>query len=185
MVTGAAGAFDPSGREVTRAMIRILDHLRVNYRVLGCRERCTGDPARRLGEEELWRELAEHNQRVIADSRVGAIVTHCPHCFHSLKNEYPKVQWYKTNDGRVGRVFGVPFGGGGSPVMRSKIATNRATGNSMPMSLTRHGYRFQSGFVQGIEKLDPSMPIKRWPRQRAGRRLWPVNRSPVARRRRR
>ena len=88
---GCGGAFDPDGREVTRAMIRIFNHLQIEYRVLGCRERCTGDPARRLGEEGLWQSLAEHNQRTIADNGVRTVVTHCPHCFHSLRNEYPVV----------------------------------------------------------------------------------------------
>ena len=86
---GCAGAFDPAGREVTRAMVRILNHLGVDYRVLGCRERCTGDPARRLGEEELWQELAETNQQTIAAHGARTILTHCPHCLNSLRNEYP------------------------------------------------------------------------------------------------
>lgn len=85
---GCAGAFDPAGREVSRAMVKILDHLKVSYRVLGCRERCTGDPARRLGEEGLWSELAEENRRTFAEFRVQTILTHCPHCLHSFRNEY-------------------------------------------------------------------------------------------------
>lgn len=85
---GCGGAFDPAGREVTRAMVRILDHLKVNYRVLGCRERCTGDPARRLGEEGLWQELAAHNRQSFAAHGVQTILTHCPHCFNSFRNEY-------------------------------------------------------------------------------------------------
>jgi Fe-S oxidoreductase len=88
---GCAGAFDPAGREVTRAMIRILNHLKVSYRVLGCSERCSGDPARRLGEEGLWRELAQVNQRQFAKHRVQTVLTHCPHCLHAFKNEYPAI----------------------------------------------------------------------------------------------
>lgn len=88
---GCGGAFDPAGREVSRAMIRILKHLNVNFRVLGCRERCTGDPARRLGEESLWQELAETNQRTIAGHSVKTILTHCPHCFSSFRNEYTDI----------------------------------------------------------------------------------------------
>src|SRR5439155_26474525 len=60
---GCAGAFDPAGKEVTRAMVKILAKLGVSYRVLGCGERCSGDPARRLGEEGLWDELARANQK--------------------------------------------------------------------------------------------------------------------------
>jgi Fe-S oxidoreductase len=88
---GCAGAFDPAGREVTRAMVKILTHLRISYRVLGCAERCTGDPARRLGEEGLWKELAQDNQQTFAAHHVQTILTQCPHCFHAFKNEYPVV----------------------------------------------------------------------------------------------
>jgi Fe-S oxidoreductase len=88
---GCAGAFDPAGKEVTRAMTKILSRLGVSYRVLGCGERCTGDPARRLGEEGLWRDLAVTNQASFAKHRVKTILTSCPHCFNSLKNEYPSV----------------------------------------------------------------------------------------------
>lgn len=86
---GCAGAFDPAGRAVSRAMIKILTHLKVPYRVLGCAERCTGDPARRLGEEGLWKELAEHNRRLLTHHRVQTVLTHCPHCLHAFTNEYP------------------------------------------------------------------------------------------------
>lgn len=88
---GCAGAFEPAGREVTRAMIRILNHLKVSYRVLGCSERCTGDPARRLGEEGLWKELAQANQAKLAAHRVQTVLTHCPHCLHAFKNEYQTI----------------------------------------------------------------------------------------------
>lgn len=88
---GCAGAFDPAGREVARAMIRILNHLKIAYYILGCRERCTGDPARRLGEEGLWRELAKGNSDLLSTHQVQTILTHCPHCFHSFKNEYSSV----------------------------------------------------------------------------------------------
>lgn len=86
---GCAGSFDPAGREVTKAVVAILRHLKVNYRVLGCGERCTGDPARRTGEEGLWRELAAGNQAAVASHRVGTILTQCPHCFNTFRNEYP------------------------------------------------------------------------------------------------
>lgn len=88
---GCASAFDPAGREVARAMIKILNHLKISYRVLGCSERCTGDPARRLGEEGLWKELAQYNQQCFTAHRVQTILTHCPHCFHAFRNEYPAV----------------------------------------------------------------------------------------------
>ncbi len=88
---GCAGAFDPAGREVTKSVVTILNHLKINYRVLGCNERCTGDPARRLGEEELWRALAETNQKRFTAHGVKTILTQCPHCVNSFRNEYPSV----------------------------------------------------------------------------------------------
>jgi Fe-S oxidoreductase len=89
---GCAGAFDPEGRTVTQAMIKILNHLRIDYRVLAERERCTGDPARRLGEEGLFQELAQYNLELFQRHRVRRILTHCPHCFNTLRNEYPQLQ---------------------------------------------------------------------------------------------
>lgn len=86
---GCAGAFDPAGREVTKAVVQILNHLKISYRVLGNAERCTGDPARRLGEEELWRSLAQKNRDGFTRRRVQTILTQCPHCFNSFRNEYP------------------------------------------------------------------------------------------------
>ena len=88
---GCAGAFDPAGREVTKAVIAILNHLGTNYRVLGCSERCTGDPARRAGDEAMWSELAHENQANFAAHGVRKILTQCPHCFNAFKNEYPAV----------------------------------------------------------------------------------------------
>ena len=88
---GCGGAFEPAGKSVAQAMIRILNQQCVDYRVLGCRERCTGDPARRLGEETLWRELAEHNRQTIAEHNPKVILTHCPHCFNSMRNEYSQL----------------------------------------------------------------------------------------------
>jgi len=100
---GCGGAFDPAGRQISHAMIQILNLLKTNYKVLGCNERCTGDPARRLGEEGLWENLSSHNQKSFSKHKVKTILTTCPHCFHSFKNEYanpmPRVvhhsQWLK------------------------------------------------------------------------------------------
>lgn len=86
---GCAGSFDPDGQAVSRAMIRILNHLGINYRVLGGRECCTGDPARRLGEEGLFQQLARQIIGQLRQHAVTQVLTHCPHCFHTFKNEYP------------------------------------------------------------------------------------------------
>jgi Fe-S oxidoreductase/nitrate reductase gamma subunit len=87
---GCAGSFDPDGQSVSRSMIAILDRLGIQYRVLGCRERCTGDPARRAGEEGLFQQCARENIATLAGHSVKTVLTHCPHCFNTMKNEYPE-----------------------------------------------------------------------------------------------
>ncbi|MGQ0635093.1 MAG: (Fe-S)-binding protein [Planctomycetaceae bacterium] len=89
---GCAGSFDPEGQSVAKAMIKILNHAKIPYRVLGNRERCTGDPARRLGEEGLFQELATCNLQQFKRHGVRRIVTHCPHCFNTIRNEYPALR---------------------------------------------------------------------------------------------
>jgi len=88
---GCAGSFDPDGQSVSKSMIKILNHLKVNYRVLGKKERCTGDPARRMGEEGLFQQLAKLNIETFNEHRVTRVLTHCPHCFNTFKNEYPEL----------------------------------------------------------------------------------------------
>jgi Fe-S oxidoreductase len=87
---GCAGSFDPDGQSVSRSMIAILDRLGIQYRVLGSRERCTGDPARRAGEEGLFQLCARENIATLASHSVKTVLTHCPHCFNTMKNEYPE-----------------------------------------------------------------------------------------------
>jgi Fe-S oxidoreductase len=88
---GCAGSFDADGQAVARSMVKILKQLNVDFHVLGCRERCTGDPARRLGEEGLFREQAEANIEILRRHEVRTILTHCPHCFNTFRNEYPQL----------------------------------------------------------------------------------------------
>ena len=84
---GCAGSFDPDGRDVSRAMVKLLKHLGVPFKTLGCRERCHGDPARRLGEEGLFREQATQVEALLTEHRVQKIITHCPHCLNSFRHE--------------------------------------------------------------------------------------------------
>jgi Fe-S oxidoreductase/nitrate reductase gamma subunit len=86
---GCAGSFDPDGQAVSRAMLKILQHLGIQYHVLGPQECCTGDPARRLGEEGLFQLLARQNIACLQRHAVRRVLTHCPHCFNTFKNEYP------------------------------------------------------------------------------------------------
>lgn len=86
---GCSGAFHPRNQETARAMAKILNAAGVKFAILGSRERCCGDPARRLGDEALFIDLAQENIRWLNQFGVEKIVTLCPHCLHTLKNEYP------------------------------------------------------------------------------------------------
>jgi Fe-S oxidoreductase len=86
---GCAGAFDDRARKITKAFVRILNAARVKFAVLGTEETCTGDPARRAGNEFLFQMQALQNVAVLNGYGVKRIVTACPHCFNTLKNEYP------------------------------------------------------------------------------------------------
>jgi len=87
---GCAGAFDERGQQVTRAMAQVLEAAEVEFAILGNEERCTGDPARRIGNEYLFQLLAQENITTLNRYRVKRIVTTCPHCFNTLKHEYPQ-----------------------------------------------------------------------------------------------
>ncbi len=86
---GCAGSFDARAQKVTRALCEILNHAGVEFAILGNEERCTGDPARRAGNEFLFQMTAAMNIETLNMYGVKKIVTACPHCFNILKNEYP------------------------------------------------------------------------------------------------
>jgi Fe-S oxidoreductase len=88
---GCAGAFDPRGKKVARALAEILAEAGVRFATLGPEEACTGDPARRTGNEYLYQMLAQQNVETLNARGVKRIVTQCPHCFNTLKNEYPQL----------------------------------------------------------------------------------------------
>ncbi|MFQ6605541.1 MAG: (Fe-S)-binding protein [Fidelibacterota bacterium] len=85
---GCAGAFDPRNQQVARSMVHILEAAGVDYAILGEEETCTGDSARRLGEEYLFETMALQNIETLNQYSFNRIVTPCPHCLHTLKNEY-------------------------------------------------------------------------------------------------
>ncbi|CAN5854810.1 heterodisulfide reductase-related iron-sulfur binding cluster [soil metagenome] len=91
---GCAGAFDDRNRKVVRAMAQLLRQAEVPFAVLGPRETCTGDPARRAGNEYLYQMLAEENVATLstahAEHAISTIVATCPHCFNTIRNEYPQ-----------------------------------------------------------------------------------------------
>jgi len=86
---GCAGAFDDRYKKVARAFTKILTHLSVSYAVLGKEETCTGDPARRAGNEMLYQMQAFANIETFTRYNVKKIITICPHCYNIFKNEYP------------------------------------------------------------------------------------------------
>ncbi len=86
---GCAGSFDERNQKVSTAMVNILQKAGVRFAILGKEEGCTGDPARRLGNEYLYSMLAEQNVQTLNGYNVKEVITQCPHCFHTIANEYP------------------------------------------------------------------------------------------------
>ncbi|MGB0653203.1 MAG: heterodisulfide reductase-related iron-sulfur binding cluster [Thermoplasmatota archaeon] len=87
---GCVGSFDPRNNEVTRSLATILNVAEVDFAILGNEERCTGDPARRLGEEGRFQQSVIENLMVLQQYGVKKVITQCPHCFSTLANEYPE-----------------------------------------------------------------------------------------------
>ena len=88
---GCAGSFDERAKKITKAFVKILNNVGVSFAVLGSEESCTGDPAKRSGNEFLFQMQAIANIEVMNAYEVTKIVTTCPHCFNTLKNEYPEL----------------------------------------------------------------------------------------------
>lgn len=86
---GCAGSFDDRAKKITKAIVKILNKVNMSFAVLGTEESCTGDPAKRAGHEFLFQMQAMNNITVLNGYGVQKIVTGCPHCFNTLKNEYP------------------------------------------------------------------------------------------------
>ncbi len=88
---GCAGSYDQRAQKITKAFATILDKVGCKYAILGKEEACTGDPARRAGNEFLFQMMAYQNIQVLNGYGIKKIVTTCPHCFNTLKNEYPEL----------------------------------------------------------------------------------------------
>ncbi|HMI65601.1 MAG TPA: (Fe-S)-binding protein [Cyclobacteriaceae bacterium] len=120
---GCAGSFDERAKRVTRAFVKILNAVGIKFAVLGTEEACTGDPARRAGNEFLFQMQAMNNIRVLNGYSIKKIVTTCPHCFNTLRNEYPELGGtydvvhhtaflqQLINDGKIKIKEGGPFKG--------------------------------------------------------------------------
>ncbi|WP_245705980.1 (Fe-S)-binding protein [Catalinimonas alkaloidigena] len=88
---GCSGSYDDRNKRITVAFAKILAHVGVDFAVLGTEETCTGDPARRAGNEFLFQMQAMQNIQTLDGYGIKKIVTACPHCFNTLKNEYPEL----------------------------------------------------------------------------------------------
>lgn len=88
---GCSGSFDDRAKKVTKAVAKILNHTQLKFAILGSEEMCTGDPAKRAGNEFLFQMQALQNIQVMNAYGIKKIVTACPHCFNTLKNEYPEL----------------------------------------------------------------------------------------------
>jgi heterodisulfide reductase subunit D len=86
---GCSGSFDQRAQKITKAFATILNKVGINYAILGKEEMCTGDPARRAGNEFLFQMMAYQNIQLLDGYSIKKIVTACPHCFNIFKNEYP------------------------------------------------------------------------------------------------
>ena len=86
---GCAGSFDDRAKKITKAFVKLLNNARVEFAVLGTEESCSGDPAKRAGNEFLFQMQAMANIKVLNSYKIKKIVTACPHCFNTFKNEYP------------------------------------------------------------------------------------------------
>ncbi len=88
---GCAGSFDQRAQRITKSFVTILNKVEISYAILGKEEMCTGDPARRAGNEFLFQMMAYQNIQILNNYGVKKIVTTCPHCFNIFKNEYPEL----------------------------------------------------------------------------------------------
>ncbi len=86
---GCAGSFDDRAKKITKAFVKLLNKANIDFAVLGTEESCTGDPAKRAGNEFLFQMQAMTNIEVLNAYDIKKIVTACPHCFNTIKNEYP------------------------------------------------------------------------------------------------
>lgn len=120
---GCAGSFDSRAQKITKAFVQILNDVGISFAILGNEESCTGDPARRAGNEFIFQMTALQNIETLKMYEVKKIVTACPHCFNTLKNEYPalggqfdvihhtQLLQELINDGRIKMTEGGTFKG--------------------------------------------------------------------------
>ena len=89
LFVGCAGAFDDTAKKATHALVKVLNAAGVSFAVLGKQEKCTGDPIRRVGAEMDFQMMAQENVEMFNEAKVTKVIASCPHCFNTIKNEYP------------------------------------------------------------------------------------------------
>lgn len=87
---GCVSAFDPRKQKIAQALVKLMQNAGLSFGILGTKEGCTGDPARRIGEENLFQTLAKQNMEVLCSIKFKNLVANCPHCFNTIRNEYPQ-----------------------------------------------------------------------------------------------
>ncbi len=118
---GCAGSFDERAKKVSRALVTCLQKAGVSFGILGVEEKCTGDSARRIGNEYLFQQLAKENVATFKRYNVKKIITSCPHCFNTLKNEYPQ------------------FGGHYDVIHHTELLQNLITAGKLAPAKSMHG----------------------------------------------
>lgn len=88
---GCVSAYDPRKQKIARSLVSLMNKAGLSFGILGTAEGCTGDPARRLGEENLFQSLAKKNIETLISIKFSSLVANCPHCFNTIKNEYPQL----------------------------------------------------------------------------------------------
>jgi Fe-S oxidoreductase len=90
LFVGCAGAFDDNAKKTTRALVKVLHAANVKFAVLGKQEKCSGESVRRLGDEMSYQTMAAEQVATMNEAKVTKVIASCPHCFHTIKNEYPQ-----------------------------------------------------------------------------------------------
>ncbi|HLF06868.1 MAG TPA: heterodisulfide reductase-related iron-sulfur binding cluster [Thermoplasmata archaeon] len=143
---GCAGSFDDRNKSVSRSLARLMKEAGINFCILGPEEKCTGDPARRIGNEYLAQQMIKENVSTLSRYRFRRIVTACPHCFNTIKNEYPQFGGdYKVMHhteflkelADSGKLNLLPIKGENSTA-RSKGSKKQSTSGFIPLKATYH-----------------------------------------------
>src|SRR5690606_5778725 len=152
---GCAGSFDQRAQRITKAFTQILHKIGLRFAILGKEEMCTGDPARRAGNEFLFQMMAYNNIQVLNGYEVKKIVTTCPHCFNILKNEYPALGGeYEVVHHTV---FLQELMDEGRPVLKEGGASNDKRNTYHERCYLRHSNRFDDAPRKVLEALDADL----------------------------